>query len=114
MEVFVDFGLFELLAVAGLAIVARKVYTRRWLALACLILSLVAPIVLVFITNEGLIRWVAVVCLATSLVNASLIFLLIRRWDMSTLLDKQPALSPKLSGTRQSLKSRFHRKSDDP
>ena len=33
MEVFVDFGLFEVLAAAGLAIIARKVYTRRWLAL---------------------------------------------------------------------------------
>jgi hypothetical protein len=103
MEVFVDFGLFELLAVAGIALIARKVYSKRWLALAFLILSLVAPIVLVIFVNEGLIRWIAVICLATALVNVSLIFLLIRRWDMSSLLDKQPASSPKLSGSKQSL-----------
>lgn len=103
MEVFVDFGLFELLAATGLAVVARKVYTRRWLAVACLILSLVAPVVLVFIINEGLIRWIAVICLATSLVNVSLIFLLIRRWDMSVLLAKQPASSPESSETKQSV-----------
>ena len=90
MEVFVDFGLFELLAAAGLAIIARKVYTRRWLALTFLILSMVAPLLLVFFVHEGLLRWIAVICLTTALVNVSLIFLLIRHWDMSTLLDKHP------------------------
>lgn len=90
MEIFVDFGLFELLAAAGLALIARRVYTRRWLAFGFLLLSLTTPVVLVLF-NEGLIRWIAVVCMATALINASLIFLLIQRWDLSTLLDKQPA-----------------------
>lgn len=93
MEIFVDFGLFELSAAIGLAMVARKVYTNRWLGLACLVLSLIAPTTLVFITHEGLVRWIAVVCLVTALVNASLIFLLIRRWGMTTLLSEQPATS---------------------
>jgi hypothetical protein len=87
MEVFVDFGLFELLAAAGLAIVARKVYTKRWLALAFLVLSLLAPVLLVFFANQNFLRWLAAGCVATTLVNVSLIFLLIRRWDMSTLLN---------------------------
>lgn len=87
MEVFVDFGLFELLAAAGLAIVARKVYIRRWSSLTCLILSLVAPVLLVFFAHESLLRWVAVICLATTLINCSLVFLLMRRWDMSMLLN---------------------------
>jgi hypothetical protein len=89
MEVFVDFGLFELLAATGLAIIARRVYTRRWLALTFLILSLVAPILLVFFASQNLLRWIAVICVATAFVNVSLIFLLIRRWDMSVLLNKQ-------------------------
>lgn len=100
MEVFVDFGMFELFAAAGLAFVARKIYTRRWPALACALLSLTAPVVLLFLTDEGLGRWVAAVCVATSLINVSLIFLLIRRWDMATLLDK-PLSSSKLSAPRQ-------------
>jgi Kef-type K+ transport system membrane component KefB len=90
MEIFVDFGLFELLAVAGLALIARRVYTKRWLAFGFLLLSLITPIVLV-IFNEGWIRWIAVVCLATALINVSLILSLIQNRDMTTLLDKKPA-----------------------
>ena len=88
MEIFIDFGLFELFAAAGLAIVARRVYMRRWSTLTCLILSLVAPLMLVFFAHESLLRWIVVICLATTLINCSLIFLLIRRWDMSMLLAK--------------------------
>jgi hypothetical protein len=88
MEVFVDFGLFEVLAAAGLAIVARRVYMRRWSTLTCLILSLIAPVLLVFFAHESLLRWIAVLCLATTLINCSLIFLLIRRCDLSLLLNK--------------------------
>lgn len=88
MEVFVDFGLFELLAAAGLAIVARRIYMRRWSTLTCLILSLIAPVLLVFFAHESLLRWIAVLCLATTLINCSLIFMLIRRCDLSLLLHK--------------------------
>jgi hypothetical protein len=96
VEVFVDFGLFEILAAAGLAAVARRVYTRRWLGFGFLVVSLITPVALVFITTEGLARWVAVGCLATSLVNVALIFSLIRHWDMTTLLSKRPPSSPTL------------------
>jgi len=90
MEVFVDFGLFELIAAAGLAFISRKIYARRWLGLMFLGLSLAAPAVLVFVGHEGPARWVAVVCLATSLVNAALIFSIIQRRAMATLfLDQQ-------------------------
>ena len=89
MEIFVDFGLFEFLAATGIALVARNIYTRRWAGFAFLIISLVAPIFLIFFATEGLARWIAVICLATSLVNVALIFMLIRRWDMATLLNKQ-------------------------
>jgi len=97
MEVFVDFGLFELLAATGLAIVARRVYMRCWSTLTFLILSLVAPVLLVFFAHESLFRWIAVICLATTLINCSLIFLLIRRWDMSMLLDKPASCPSKIS-----------------
>ncbi len=94
MEVFVDFGLFELLAAAGLAVVTRKIYTRPRLGLACLGLSLIAPFALVFVAHEGWGRWLAVICLVTALVNASLIFSLIRRGHLMTLLLEQSTAPP--------------------
>jgi hypothetical protein len=98
MEVFVDFGLFELLAAAGLFFVSRKIYASRRLGLLFLVLSLAAPAVLVFVGHEGPVRWVAVVCLATSLVNAALIFSLIQRRVMATLLIDQQ-ISPPIKGS---------------
>lgn len=94
MEVFVDFGLFELIAAAGLAFVSRKIYARRWLGLLFLGFSVAAPALLVFIGHEGAVRWVAVVCLATSLVNAALIFSLIQRRAMATLFVDQQVSPP--------------------
>jgi peptidoglycan/LPS O-acetylase OafA/YrhL len=90
MEIFVDCGMFELLAGLGLAALARQIYTRRVLALICLALSLLAPAVLIFFTNEGAARWLAVLCLATALLNAALIISLTRRYNLAALLVKQP------------------------
>ena len=91
MEIFIDFGLFELLVATGIALVARKIYAKRWLGFGFLILSLLSPVLLVFFATEGLARWIAVVSLATALVNASLIFALVQRRDLAALLDKRPA-----------------------
>lgn len=95
MEVFVDFGLFEILAATGVAMAAKAIYTKPYLAFACLIVSLLAPVTLIFFVHEGLIRWIAAISFATAAINASLIFLLIRRWDMSMLLAKRPGRSSK-------------------
>lgn len=73
MEIFVDFGLFEILALAGLAAIARRIYARPYLGLASLALSVVAPAILALLAPDGWLRWVAVACVATSLINASLI-----------------------------------------
>jgi len=74
-ELFIDFGLFELLAAIGLSLLARKIYTKRVPAAACLLLSLIAPLVQLFLAVEGLARWAAAVCLFTALINVSPIFM---------------------------------------
>ena len=74
MEVFVDFGLFELLAATGLVLTAKTIYTRAYLAFTCLIISVLAPIAMVFFVHEGFVRWLAGLSLATALINVSLIF----------------------------------------
>lgn len=74
MEVFVDFGLFELFAALGLAAVGNAIYRRPRLAFAFLTASIVAPLVLIFVGSSELARWLAAVALGTALVNAVVIF----------------------------------------
>ena len=50
MEIGLDFGLFELIAAAGLAWTARFVFKRRWLTIAFLVWSVAAPIPLLFLS----------------------------------------------------------------
>ena len=73
MEIFVDFGLFELMAAVGLAVVSRAIYSRKFMALLFLLASGVAPVVLLVIVSEETQRWVAGICLATTLVNLAVV-----------------------------------------
>ena len=74
MEIFVDFGLFELFAALGLAAVGKAIYRRAWLAFAFLAASIFAPLALIFLGSGELPRWLAAVALGTALVNATVIF----------------------------------------
>ena len=73
MEVFVDFGLFELLALTGLAALGRLVFRRRVTRVAWLALSIVAPLFLVFWSPNEAGRWMATVALTTTLVNVAVL-----------------------------------------
>jgi hypothetical protein len=74
MEVFVDFGLFEVLAALGLAAAARLVYSRRLIGIGVLLLSLGAPAILIFVVPEGAPRWLAALTLGMALLNATVVF----------------------------------------
>lgn len=79
MEIFVDFGLFELLVAAGLAKVAGRLYASRLAAGVLLLTSVTMPAVLVVLGSSELTRWLAAGALATALVNAAFIVTVLRR-----------------------------------
>lgn len=74
MEVFVDFGLFELLVALGIAALARAIYSHKISGFGLLLVSIGAPATLVIVATRGPHRWLAAVCLATALVNAAVVF----------------------------------------
>jgi hypothetical protein len=73
MEVFVDFGLFELFAASAVGALGRWVLTRKYARWSALALSIAAPLALLVLATGEAQRWVAALALGTSILNASMI-----------------------------------------
>jgi len=92
MEIFVDFGMFELAVALGIAAASRAVFRRRWLAALFLAWTALAPATLLFVARDELVRWIAVACLVPALVNVATLAMLMRRHDLGRLLSERPAV----------------------
>lgn len=73
MEIFLDFGLFEVLTAIGLAALSQAIYSRKVAGIFFLVVSTATPVILLLLSSAGLQRWIAVLSLATTLVNVAVI-----------------------------------------
>ncbi len=73
MEIFIDFGLFELAAAIGLAALSRFIYSTKLLGIVFLMASLAAPAALIVMSPTFTQRAAAVLCLATALTNGAVV-----------------------------------------
>ncbi len=71
MEIFVDFGLFEIAAALGFTSLAKVLYARRWLGITTVAVSVVIPITLLVLIRDEVTRWLAAANLGCAAVNAT-------------------------------------------
>jgi hypothetical protein len=94
VEIFVDFGLFEMIVALGLAAASRTIFSRRWMAVCFLVFACAAPVALIVVAGNELVRWMAVACLVPALVNVATIATIMRRHDLAALLAQRPRARP--------------------
>src|SRR5262245_48241996 len=85
MEVFLDFGLFELVAALGLSFLARRIYSRLLPGSIFLLASILLPVVAIVLARGEFERWICLAILITALVNGAVIAANIQKGQVPAL-----------------------------